>query len=65
MSGKLFLYILVGILVIWSLDSIQINKIFKKNRVYQARVFYFLLASAITQLVTTFLYDLYIAAKFF
>lgn len=65
MSGKLFLYILVGILVIWSLDSIQINKIFKKNRVYQARVFYFLLASALTQLVTTFLYDLYIAAKFF
>ena len=64
MNGKFLLYILVGILVIWSLDSIQINKIFKKNRVIQARVFYFLLAIALTELVTSFFYELYIAAKF-
>lgn len=64
MSGKFFLYILVGIIVIWSLDSIQINKIFKKNHVYQARIFYFLLAIALIELVTSFFYELYIAAKF-
>ena len=64
MNGKFFLYILVGIIVIWSLDSIQINKIFKKNRVLQARVFYFLLAIALIELVTSFFYELYIAAKF-
>ncbi len=64
MNGKFFLYILVGILVIWSLDCIEINKIFKKNRVFQARIFYFLLAAALTELVTSFFYELYIAAKF-
>jgi len=64
MNGKFFLYILVGIIVIWSLDSIQINKIFKKNHVLQARVFYFLLATALIELVTSFFYELYIAAKF-
>jgi len=64
MNGKFFLYILVGIIVIWSLDSIQINKIFKKNHVLQARVFYFLLAIALIELVTSFFYELYISAKF-
>ncbi len=64
MNGKFFLYILVSILVLWSLDSIQINKIFKKNHVLQARVFYFLLAVSLIELVTSFFYELYIAAKF-
>ena len=39
MTGKLILYILDSILVIWSLESININSIFKKNRYYQARIF--------------------------
>lgn len=65
MSVKAFLYILVGILVIWSLDSININQIFKKNRVIQARVFYFLLAISLIQLVTTFIYDFYLSTKIF
>ena len=65
MSVKAFLYILVGILVIWSLDSININQIFKKNRVIQARVFYFLLAISLIQLVSTFIYDFYLSTKIF
>lgn len=65
MSVKAFLYILVGIVVIWSLDSININQIFKKNRVIQARVFYFLLALSLIQLVTSFIYDFYLATKIF
>ncbi len=65
MSPKFFLYILVGILVIWSLDSININQIFKKNRVYQARTFYFLLALALIELVTNFFYNIYLSARFF
>lgn len=64
MNGKFFLYILVGILVIWSLNSIQINKIFKKNHVLQARMFYFLLAIALIELVTSFFYEIYVVGKF-
>lgn len=65
MSVKAFLYILVGIVVIWALDSININQIFKKNRVLQARIFYFLLALSLIQLVTSFIYDFYLATKIF
>ena len=51
MTGKFFLYILVTLLVIWSLDSVNINQIFKKNKVTQARIFYFLLALSMIYLV--------------
>ena len=31
MSGKFFLYVAVTILVVWALDSVNINQIFKKK----------------------------------
>ena len=33
MSVKFFLYVIVTILVIWALDAVNINHIFKKNRI--------------------------------
>ena len=62
MSVKYVLYIIVTIITIWSLDSININAIFKKNKILQARVFYFLLALSLIYLVTNCLYDLYESA---
>ena len=52
MTVKFFLYIFVSILVVWAMDSININQIFKKNKIFQARVFYFLLVLAMIYLVT-------------
>ena len=43
MSGKFFLYVAVTFLVIWAMDSVNINKIFKKDKILQARIFYFFL----------------------
>ena len=63
MTGKFFLYIAVTILVIWAMDSININKIFKKNRIIQARIFYFLLGISMIYLVTNFLFDLFTSVK--
>lgn len=63
MTGKFFLYVLVTILVIWSLDAVNINQIFKKNRVTQARVFYFMLALSMIYLVTNFLYDIFSSVR--
>ena len=63
MSAKYFIYILVGILVIWSFDSLNINSLFKKNRVLQARVLYFMLALSITYLVTNFIWDFFTVSK--
>lgn len=65
MSGKFFLYILVTISVIWAMDSININQIFKKNKVIQARVFYFFLSISLIYLVTNFIMDLFTSGKIF
>lgn len=65
MSAKYFLYIFVTIVVIWALDSVNINVIFKKNKVIQARVFYFLLGVSLIYLVTNFITDLFISGKIF
>ena len=51
----LLLYVIVLILVIWSLDAVNINSIFKKNKTYQARVFYIILAFSLTYLTTNFI----------
>ena len=65
MLGKLLLYVLVTILVIWAMDSVNINKIFKKNKIIQARVFYFLLGLSLIYLVTNFIMDLFTVSKIF
>jgi len=54
---KLVIYLLVIPLVIYAVDSVNMNGIFKKNKMYQARVFYILLVFALSYLVTNFLYD--------
>ncbi len=63
MTGKFFLYATVTILVIWAMDSVNINQIFKKNKIIQARVFYFLLGISLIYLVTNFLLDLFTSVK--
>ena len=65
MLGKLLLYAFVTVVVIWAMDSVNINQIFKKNHVLQARVFYFLLGLSLIYLVTNFLMDLFISSKMF
>ena len=64
MNAKAFIYVLVSIIVIWSFESVNINAIFRKNKVWQARIFYFLLALSMIYLVTNFIYDLYLSFKF-
>ena len=46
--SKLILYVLVVPLVVWGCDSVNINVIFKKNRYYQARVFYMALIFSVS-----------------
>lgn len=54
---KFILYLLVLPLVIFTMDSININVIFKKNKVVQAKIFYILLVFALSYLVCNFIYD--------
>lgn len=64
MSAKFFLYLFSSIIVIYSIDSVNINQIFKKNKVMQAKIFYFLLAVCMIEILTSFLYNLFEATKF-
>lgn len=64
MPAKFFLYVFVSILVIWAMDSVNINQIFKKNKIYQARVFYFLIGLSLIYIITNFIYDFFLLMKF-
>ncbi len=57
MSAKLLLYLFVLIIVVFSIEGLNINFIFKKNRTTQAIIFYILLSFSLTYLVTNFIYD--------
>ena len=54
---RILLYIIILPLVIWAVDGININSIFKRNRIYQARVIYIIIIFALTYLTVNFMYD--------
>ena len=54
---KFAVFILSAIISIFALDSVNLNVIFKKNKVVQARVFYLVLVFIFTYLLGSFLYD--------
>ena len=49
------LYIIVFAIVIWTMDGLNLNSLFKKNKVEQARVFYIMLSLSLTYLVSNFI----------
>ena len=57
MTIKLILYVINVPFSIWALDSININGLFKVNRVFQARLLYFMVSLSLSYLFTNFLYD--------
>ena len=64
MNYRTILYIIVVPLVIWAMDSVRINEIFKKNKVVQARVFTLLIALGLSFLVVNFICDFFLSYKF-
>lgn len=52
---NLLLYVLILILVIWTMDGVNINRIFKTNKIFQARIFYIMIVFSLTYLVTNFI----------
>ena len=55
--NKFILYLFVLPLVIYTMDSVNFNSIFKKNKVFQARIFYILVMFSLSYLVCNFLCD--------
>jgi len=63
MQIKFLIYLFITPLTVLALNSININQIFKKNKVFEARLFYFFLAVSIIYLVTNFIYDCALYSK--
>ncbi len=61
---KAYLYVVVVIFSLLALDGINMDKWFKKNRYFQARLLYFFLSMALSYLVVNFLYDFFSNSKF-
>ena len=55
--GKLILYAAVIPLVVWCLESLRLDVLFKKNRQGQIKILYVLIALAFSYLVVNCLYD--------
>lgn len=64
MNIKAILYIIITPFVIWSLDSINIEGKFKKNRIYQARFLMLFIGLSISYLVVNYFYDFFVNEKF-
>ena len=56
---KFILYLLIIPIVVWSMDSVNINGIFKKgeSNYYQARVIYMMIVVSLSYLVVNFIND--------
>lgn len=59
MNVKAIIYILITPFVIYCMDSLNLNHVFKKNKVAQARILYLLVGLALSYLVVNFIYDFY------
>ena len=54
---KTIFYLLVTPIVMWALDGVRINEIFKKNRYMQSRLMYLFITLALSYLVVNFVFD--------
>lgn len=61
---NVILYILIFPFVIWLLDSVNMNQIFKKDRVLQANLFYLVISICITYLLVNFMVDFFTYTRF-
>lgn len=64
MNVKTILYIVTVPLTIWALECINIEKIIKKNKTYQATLLYLILCISLSYFVVNFFYDFFLNSKF-
>jgi len=55
---KFALYAVILPCVVWALDSVNLAFIFKKNKIYQARIVYIILVFSFSYLLVGFFYEL-------
>ena len=63
MTIKLILYFVFFPLTIWCLEAINLEKFFKKDRVIQIQILYFIISMALAYLEVNFCYDVFLNSK--
>ena len=63
MNVKFLLYLVTIPFVMYALDSLNINHLFKKNKILQARILYIIIGLVLTYLLVNFMYDFYDVSK--
>lgn len=59
LNYKAIVYIIIVPMVLYSMDSLNINMIFKKNSENKARFLYLFVSLALSYLVVGFIYDFF------
>jgi len=57
------IYLIVLTIVIWTMEGVNINNIFKKDHVYQARVFYIIIVLSLSYLAGSFIINFLTSLK--
>jgi uncharacterized membrane protein YwzB len=52
---NLIIYIVIMAIVVWTMDGVNLNRIFKQNKVNQARIMYIMIVFSLTYLVSSFI----------
>ena len=60
---KQVIYVFTLIITIWAMEGLDLNKLFKQSRIYQARLIYLMIAISISYLATNFIYDFVISLQ--
>lgn len=63
MSIKVYLYVLTTLLSVYTLSGINFNKIWKKERIVEARLFIISLSLIMSYLLTNFIVDFLSSSK--
>ena len=63
MNIKVILYIVIIPFIIYVLEGLNINHIFKKNRVVQATSFYLVSTICISYIIVNFIYDFLVFSR--
>jgi len=59
LNYKAIVYIIIIPMIFYSLDSLNVNMIFKKNSEYKAKFLYIFISLALSYLVVGFIYDFF------
>lgn len=65
MTIKTLLYLLALPFSYYILDSVNINRIFKSNKISQAKLFYLTLVLIMSYLIANFIYDFFLVTQIF